>query len=276
MKKPLCISVFVFGDYTRYIPYYIYTMLRSYPDYYVKVFSRDRLPNNVKTCLDLIKQKVSSNFEIKQQYMRNIKLPDPQVGKALKYIMPYDEYAEFDNVYIGDVDFIIIKEKPSLLEGHLKNCKRSGLPYSNQVRPNTKRLTGLHFFRVDNYYKKMNPVIEHYRNHLDELYKELKTYSTNEQFLYNLVAQGAGFGKGRNKIYRPHHGFHLGIIRGRNPKVKYKRYMEEDLGNPMFLLPSNRVFKRELIAYYDEPLFNKIISINPIKEVLLLKELLSK
>ncbi len=275
MKKPLCISIFTFGDYARYIPYYIYTMLKSYPNYYVKVFHKDRLPNEVKTSLNVIKRKLSGNFEMKENFLRNTKLPDAQVGKAYKYLMPYEEYAGFDNVYIGDVDFLIINEKPSLLEGHLKNCKSTGLPYSNQVRPNTKRLTGLHFFQVENYYKKMNPIIEHYRKHTDELNKELKSYSTNEQFLYNLVDKGLSFKKSKT-LYRPHHGFHLGIIRGKNPKTKFKRYMEQDLQNPMFLLPSNQKFRLQLIAYYNDPLFKKLISLNPIKEVLLLKELLTK
>src|SRR5690625_7837781 len=64
----ICMAVYVFGDYTRYIPYYVYSVLKSYPDYYVKVFTRDSLSPNEKKCMALIRDQVSPNFEVIESY----------------------------------------------------------------------------------------------------------------------------------------------------------------------------------------------------------------
>lgn len=56
MKKPLCISAYVFGNYTKYIPYYVYSILKSYPDYFVKIFCMDRLTKKENACMEMIKK----------------------------------------------------------------------------------------------------------------------------------------------------------------------------------------------------------------------------
>ena len=73
--KPICCTAYVFGKYTDYIPYYIYSILKSYPDYYVKIFVQQSLAKKEKLCLNLVSKGLSDHFEIKENYFNNIWLP---------------------------------------------------------------------------------------------------------------------------------------------------------------------------------------------------------
>ncbi|WP_318502583.1 hypothetical protein [Bacillus sp. T3] len=272
MKNPFCMSVYVFGDYTKYIPYYIYSILKSYPDYFVKIFCMDHLSEQENLCLDLIRKNLSTNFEIKEKYFPFPKFRKNKLGKPFRFLIPHEEFSEFENVYLGDVDYLIVKENPSILEGHLEHCKKIGLPYSNQIRPNTKRLTGHHFLIVKEYYHLMQPIIEYYQNHLDEVYNEMKLNRSDEKFLYKIVEKGIGFGKMKENHYRPHHGFHLGIMRTNG----FKKYVQEGPTNPFSSLPPYPILRKQLLEYYQDPLFQEIINNNPIHEIISLKEKLQK
>ncbi|QQK80839.1 hypothetical protein HUG20_13675 [Salicibibacter cibi] len=268
MKKPLCMSVYVFGNYTKYIPYYVYSILKSYPNYFVKVFVMDRLSTKENACMKMIKKNLSTNFEIKENYFPYTPFKDGKKGKPFRFLIPQTEFSEFEYVYIGDIDFLITKETPSLLEGHVNHCEKIGLPYSNQIRSNSERLTGLHFFNVDEYYKKMNPIIEYYHHHLDEVYSFMKRYQTDEKFLYHIIEKGIGFGKINQFSYRPHHGFHLGILRING----FDNYVREGQSNPFHRLPPYPVLRKQLLEFFHDPLFQEISRTNQIKEITMLKK----
>ncbi|MDQ0243018.1 hypothetical protein J2S09_000554 [Bacillus fengqiuensis] len=272
MKKTLCMSVYVFGEYTKYIPYYVYSILKSYPDYFVKIFCMDRLSAKENACLDMIRKDLSTNFVVKEDYFPYPKFREKKTGKPLRFLIPHSEFSEFEHVYIGDVDFLIIKETPSLLEGHLEHCKNIELPYSNQIRPNSNRLTGLHFFKVEEYYKAMNPIIEYYQHHLDEVYKEMNLYRTDEKFLYKIIEKGIGFSKINQFLYRPHHGFHLGILRVN----AFETYIKEGNKRQIHRLPPYPTLRKQLLEFFYDPLFQEISKVNPIKEISILKEKLQK
>ena len=52
--------------------------------------------------------------------------------------------------YIGDIDIIFLD--PLFFDRHLPFMARTGLPYSNSLRPGTNRLSGLHLVRSDAWY----------------------------------------------------------------------------------------------------------------------------
>src|SRR5699024_9208899 len=197
----MCMTVYVFGKYTRYIPYYIYSVLKSYPSYYVKVYSKESLSANENKSLDLIRNQISSNFEVIEDYLSdyiNLKTPTKMVGgieTTFRFLLPHKEFKNFKYVYIGDVDFLIIRETPSLLDGHKNHSNKIDVPYSNAIRSNSKRLTGLHFIKVKEYYNKMNPLIIEYLENPNLFLKEVKNFKYDEEFLYQLVEKGIGFGK---------------------------------------------------------------------------------
>ena len=49
----LCISVVVDKNYEKYIPYFIYFITESYPNYYVKILFLDKLDKKTKIPLYL-------------------------------------------------------------------------------------------------------------------------------------------------------------------------------------------------------------------------------
>ena len=85
---------------------------------------------------------------------------------------------------------------------------RNKQPYSNWVRPGTKRLTGLHFCRRDWQY----PLL--LNNDL------LDAPVSDEQLLYLLVERKLGFPPPEAESYRPVHGIH--VSPNRAPEVSEK------------------------------------------------------
>lgn len=274
-RKPLCFVAFVYGDYTQYIPFYIYSILKSYPEYYVKIFVNKKLNSIENKALEMIRERLSTNFEIRENYFKEFNIEElkiPEEGKkALRFLLPKEEFLNFENVYFGDIDFLIVKETPNLLEGHLEHCKKTGLPYSNIVRKNSKRLTGLHFYKVDEYYNKMDEIIYSYLENKDKLVSHLSKYKWDEEFLYDIVKEGIGF-EGLSKYdYRPHHGFHIGTIR--HGKIT-KGYLENGEHNPVHMLPSYTELKNKLAVYYRDPLFLDILELIPNLGIIKLSEII--
>lgn len=267
--EQLCIVAYVFGGYTPFIPFYVYSVLKSYPDYFVKIYVHEQLPEKEKICLELVRQRGYDRFQIVENYRDVILAKQPngindnKVLKVLRWLLPYEEFKDFDYVYIGDIDYIIIREEPPLLQGHLQHCAQTGLPYSNMIRKNnSRRLSGLHFFKIKEYYKKMNDIINYYANNLEALLQLLSQYqkSPNESFLYHIVSQGIGVTEkiedGREYHYRPDHGFHLGNIR--DGVVRRDGCLLHYQSN------------KELLAYCHDETMCAMLHILPVKEIIYL------
>lgn len=264
MKRELCFVAFVYGKYTKYIPYYIYSILRSYPNFYVKIFVNDSLNINERNCLNMIRKKLSNNFEVKENFFKQFNFDKWNVSeegrKAIRFLIPRKEFIEFQNVYFGDIDFLIFNENPGILEGHLSHCEKVGLPYSNLVRKNSHRLTGLHFFKVEEYYNKMDKIINNYLEDKEMLVNQLSKIKWDEEFLYKIVEEGIGFGQLAKYDYRPHHGFHIGCIR--HGKI-IDGYLENGQSNVVHLLPSYEEIKEKLSVYFKDPLFLDMLELIP-------------
>lgn len=246
----LCFAPFVFGKYSRYIPLYIYSILKSYPDYFVKVFFRDFLSIKEKECLDLLRKQLSLNFEVVENFYSNVKTEHP---KLLRWLIKEEYFLDFENIYFGDIDFLIVKESSSILKSHLKHCKKINLPYSNVIRRGSKRMSGLHFIKRKEYYEKMNEEINYFINNSNKLKEfEILEKSPNEHFLYYLIYKKIGFGLlDQIPPWRPHHGFHLGYCLNDiiTPKLKES--------NINYLMS----FKNQINDFFNDDLFIKIIQI---------------
>ena len=102
-------------------------------------------------------------------------------------------------VYICDIDIITLQT--DIQKAHVDNMNKMKSDYSNIIRPNSNKLTGLHFAKWSNYY----PIPD---------YKDLAEKSMlnlDEVFLYNLV-------KKKNELlesatFRPVHGIHASLNR---------------------------------------------------------------
>ncbi len=220
----LCITTYVYGKYIEYIPSFVYSVQAAYPDAYVKIFTPDRLTDTLHSLLSVLRQET---FQVREGY-RISKIFDRQ--KHARWLLPEDEFKDFDYLYVGDIDFVIVRETPSLLDLHKEHCSRIGKPYSNLIRPKRPtKLSGLHFIERQLYYASMARVIQDAVEHATAVPKQ-----SNEVFLYELVEKAFGapgpvpsqadFAK-----WRPHHGYHLGLLRiGRNPgKHEYTAYWQQ-------------------------------------------------
>lgn len=99
---------------------------------------------------------------------------------------------ESDYVYICDVDYVILGE---IAPAHLEIMRRRRAPYSNAVRPGTRRLSGLHFTERAAHYPLPDP------SHLP-----LWTMG-DEEILYEIVKRkGIRLYGGEE---RPRHGIHI-------------------------------------------------------------------
>jgi hypothetical protein len=148
----VCIVGYLFGSndrFTSYIPLFVYCALWSYPHAFVRIVVDGKLTQDERNGLAYIRQQLSTRFEVLENYT----LPGP-AHKHQRWLLPRELFDGFKYGYIGDIDMLLVKETPALLDVHLANCQRYRLPFSNIVRWQTKlppRLSGLHFIKVDEY-----------------------------------------------------------------------------------------------------------------------------
>jgi hypothetical protein len=100
--------------------------------------------------------------------------------------------------YIGDIDILLLEPTA---RPHLAQMAKTGLPYSNVIRPTPPaRLSGLHFTRSDAHYPL--PVI------IDAMAQRI-----DEHLLYKQV-EAKGFGlPDPEERFRPAHGIHFSLNR---------------------------------------------------------------
>lgn len=217
-------SALVFGNYQKYIPYYIYSIKRNYPNSEIILFYIGSINRDLKDFL-----KSESNvifydnfFSEKADFIKDYKIRGGGNKTLLRYLIPGHYFSKFDAVYFGDVDILIFNEGYNLFDFHKRQADALNLPFSNKVRtlPNStklsKRLTGLHFVLVKDYYAKIDSLINQFFS--DKKFRDIfmEHINRDEEFLYKLNSLAFNFLPEEVSLNkRPWHGFHLGLVRGR-------------------------------------------------------------
>lgn len=198
--KPLCIAAIANEAYQEYIPLYLYFVLRAYPQYELIVYFDGTMHPEVAASVDLVRD--MGHFRIKpirQAYDKS----NSQAIKSLRWLLVDEEFYDYDNVYIGDIDMFIVPEETPLHELHVRHSSEIGLPYSNRVRRGQRRLTGLHFVRTRAYYERVIPTIRTYRD--AALSGSLGI--NNEELLYRMMDESVGLPKMVGNFVS-YHGIH--------------------------------------------------------------------
>jgi len=214
-------SVFVFGDYDIFLPYYIYSIEKAYPDTDIVIFYNDTISVKVKNYIQTKSFVILyENFYKEYSFFNKYKMRGGGGLTLLRYLIPGKYFKNYTNVYFGDVDVFILKDKENLFSFHEKQINKAGYPFSNRVRklPNnepSKRLTGLHFVCVKPYFKQMDQIINEILD--NEIFREkvISNVIRDEEFSYLITKKIFQFNPGaliNNKS--PLHGFHLGVFRG--------------------------------------------------------------
>lgn len=219
------VITYVHGWYIDYIPFFIYSILQAYPDYKIKVFIRETIPDSVKFNLSFLPV---DRFEIIEEYLSNFGIRDDPSKKPyyLRWLIPYCDINEFDYAFICDVDFLMISENPTMADQRLDICNHNKVPFANYQRdphPNyPSRITGWHFIKVHEYYEKTGQIIDALRNQDIDITKMKNKYSYKnglgetqwgqESLLYYIIRESFG-DIDLSKKFPTHHGIHLGPIR---------------------------------------------------------------
>ncbi len=148
---------------------------------------------------------------------------------ALRFLTGYGPYEGYDNIYITDIDMMILPEIPRLHDFHLREMKNRC--YSNSLRNKHHTfelngetwnglysMTGLHFCNKE-WFDRVEKSAEKYR-------KFLKTNIVGRGFdgrILYLMAKENGLGlPEKHKQIKRHHGIHIGTFRlydKHNPKI---------------------------------------------------------
>lgn len=166
--------------------------------------------------------------------------------------------------YIGDIDILTLE---SVTDKHLRRMARTGLPYSNVLRPNSTAkgaLSGLHFTRSDAYYPvRLPPAAD---------------FQRDEYLLYQIIVDRGLPLPPPSDGWRPVHGYHLSLSRAPllrpgwnvdgglqrpiwNPRRWWRTVWRAHSGRSMFgvrqrfrayrRLQQNEIWKR-LLPHFDE------------------------
>jgi hypothetical protein len=235
-------------DYQDFIPLFIYGVHQAYPDYHIEVYCKERLKRTVRRSLSSLE--AGGSFTVRENTLSDFPNEKDNI-KACRWLLNSRDFEQFDHVYLGDIDLIILPETPSLLDQHLDHCSTLGLPFSNIVRPydsrgvipqtEQDRMSGLHFIEPTTYFQAMDPVIERYRIRLRK-----PVQWNNEKILYAMLTEAFGdlpkdsvedlptnlglpeehavggvpFWDPARVLFRPYHGIHFGAFRLKNGQFK--------------------------------------------------------
>lgn len=256
----VCLTTFIYGvRYQEYIPFLVYSCKKAYPEYDIVLFLYDKLTKDIKDQLSKIN---SQNVYIHEGVFNDCPQMTPLKAKSLRWVLWDDVFEKYDYLYIVDIDMLYIREPKPLHEQHIEHMKTTGLPYDNLARCLERtpfnyisigsrikttglqnlggfffgsrkdyRLSGLHFIKVDDYFRIYNEKLRRfYRNKIFQGTYMKNVYScNNESFLYLLMKE-IGLSPNRLAIqtdscrmldfnncerpeFRPHHGIHMGIFR---------------------------------------------------------------
>lgn len=276
----VCITAFVFGTYKRFIPFFCYSAVKSYPEYTVKIFVDGELGPVESSSLEDIRKNVSGNIVIQENSFKGMKLPatPPLMGgqkMLLRWLFERSDFDGFDCVYFSDIDFLVLRQEPTLAEFHLGNARRLRLPFSNMVREDktkarkgSNRLTGLHFVLSDPYFAKTEKLVKQYKKDPALIASAIPEAYSNEHFLFHLVQSSIPFD--RDQLVdapRPLPGAHLAW--SQNPKrlgVRTERMVNAgSTGEPSF----PRIHE-QLAAFLGDPVFRRMLRRMRVPEVIVL------
>lgn len=187
-------STYVYDWYQDYIPWFIYSVLRAYPQDYCRIFLREPLNPRTAEALAVIRD-VSPNFEVIDRH-------HPEFcgdQRCYRFIQPKENFAPYRYAIVGDIDMLILPpwgNRTGQFQWHKANAERMGVPYSNAIAKNGPGLLTSygHFIDVEPYYEKIQPVIDAALNMpmLEMLSTPAWFAERSRRLLYSLCDQAHG------------------------------------------------------------------------------------
>jgi hypothetical protein len=246
MNKKLCFIMYVAGErYYPYIPFFLHSVIKAYPEHFTFIGIKGVLPDKIKW---EISQLDGSKFHIFSEVFSEWP-DDPDIVKTLRWLWFEPSFLEFENIYIGDIDILITREQPGILERNLGVCEDNGSDYANTtgidpIATRGLRMTGLHFAHSRPYFEKMLPVMTHYRRILREKMPQAffndKLAKYDNQMALAIMMVEAGYTLQTHGHFE-YNGLHLGHSRVKN---RWEQLFKTD--------PNHRAYFKEFLNYCDE------------------------
>jgi len=123
----VCISTVCSADeFSWYLPGMLYTINRSYPECFTKIFLKGKLNPDIKKVLDEFKV---TNYEILEKQFSDV--PDrTSTCNTLRHLVSGKHYEGFDYVFICDADFLFFRQDPPFYEYFANRIKKCKQPYA--------------------------------------------------------------------------------------------------------------------------------------------------
>jgi len=112
-------------SYSYYIPLFVYTVKRAYPDAGVVVFVKGVLKEAVRETLKLI---LYNGWVVKDQCFKGYP-NNPAITNSLRFLVDEKEFKGYDYIMIRDIDFLVFPHKVSHAEYFIRRMKKMRLPY---------------------------------------------------------------------------------------------------------------------------------------------------
>jgi hypothetical protein len=208
----LLITTVVDHNYQAYIPLFIYCAKKAYPEYDVRVFFRDILPDELGVLID-------------ESYLWHLRgFPNNKATtSSLRFVWHDTFMRNYDYCFITDVDILMYRETEPLHEQHLKVMKRAGLEcYENIAVKHQKygnRMPGV-LFATKEWVERTREAREKYSEYLLNP-DSANYYEHDEVMLYNICKEsGLPITFKGTENWR-HHGIHFGKYR-KNHHIKLR------------------------------------------------------
>jgi len=238
MKK-LLIYTAASGIYLDYAPLFTYMVKSQYPEYDVDV-------------------------------TKIVSPPATYSAACYRLLVNPAEMTGHEYVYITDVDMMILREEPGILEFHTAEMESTGLCYSNSIRKKHSepqgddRMTGLHFATAE-WYRRTQDVRSRYFHAVDS--GEFGNGRFDDELILKSVCEKSGVGIPRRfPLIARHHGIHLGTIRG------YINHTRETMKHQL-RYRINPAKARQWITMHEDKRFREICRLTAEKNRVIGKEL---
>lgn len=126
--------------YQTFICDYILFAKTSYPDADIIILYTDSISKRVMQGINELKNVfgketiILKHISVKDYFANKNAQKCQQVRRSLRWLLKLPEYDLYDQLYIGDIDLLICKEKYSLFDKHMEHSVFLKLPYSDIVR----------------------------------------------------------------------------------------------------------------------------------------------
>lgn len=189
--------------YQTFIVDYILFAQTAYPDVDVIILHTNKIQKKVLLGLEILAKK-GHNFKLilvnEKKYLgfSKLSIKCSQIRRSLRWLIDLPVFHLYDELYIGDIDLLIMKEDSNLFEMHREHANYLRLPYSDIVRQSyeiykpsklkgvlyfikyglvglinylncpekqkIQAMTGLRYIKVKEYYSALSPILSKYYN----------------------------------------------------------------------------------------------------------------